>query len=1274
MQFVNHGPDVPDALLQAHEDGKVVFFCGAGIAYPAGLPDFKGLVNRIYEHLGDVRSPIEDAAYQRGQFDATLDILEHRIAGQRIAVRKALTKGLNPNLRKKGATDTHTALLQLARSRKGSLRLVTTNFDRIFEYVVKRDKLVHASYAAPMLPIPKNSRWDGIAYLHGLLPAKPDESSLHRLVVTSGDFGLAYLTERWAARFVSELFRNYIVCFVGYSINDPILRYMMDALAADKLLGEITPQAYAFGDCAPGEEGAKINEWEAKGVVPILYQVPTGTYNHSALHRTLKAWAETYRDGVLGKERIVLDYALAHPSASTQQDDFIGRMLWAVSHETGSPAKTFAEHNPVPSLDWLKVFSDDRYRHADLIRFGVAPDAAADHELRFSLNRRPAPYKFSARMALVAGHAAGPDWDPVMYQIASWLVRHLSDPKLIFWVIERGQRLHENLCNLIEHRLDHLAQLERDGKQTELDTIRANAPNALPGKSIRLIWRLLLTGRVKSDRSSANLYRWLDRVKRDGLTMTLRLELRHLLAPKISLRKPYSWTDDAPVELNLDRLNSFVKWELELTSDYVYSTLLDKTDEQWAEALPTLFDDFQLLLHDALGLLSELGEIGDHSDRSYWSLPSITPHWQNRRFDEWTALVELLRNAWLAIHDIDAARATRIAKTWFTSPYPTFKRLGLYAASQEGCVGSDEWVGWLLSDEHRWLWSVETQRECMRLIVLQGHNLSPAAQEKLEAGILEGLPRAHFRDDFDNERFEELSEHSIWLHLAKLRESGAILSTNAEAHLKAMEEQYPDWKLSPHEKDEFPSWMSGTGDPDFDEDRHVDIAPKTRRKLMGWLTQQPIARRPFDGDTWREVCQTRFHRSVGALSELAKQGIWPATRWQQALQVWSDEKFTNCSWRFVSGLLLEMPSETMTSIVHAATWWIDICSKTLEPDDQKLIDLVLRVLALPLEAGTGITENGKPIKEPITEAINHPIGHVAQALLNHWLSTKPNDNDGIPTAIRDVFTQLCDVEVERYRHARVLLSANLIALFRVDRAWTESHLFPLLDWEKDANMARVVWEGFFWSPRLYMPLLAALKRELLCTARHFDELSKHGRQYATFLTYAALNNAEDYSYSDFRDAIAALPQEGLEKVSQALYSALEGSGEQREDYWKNRIHPFWQHVWPKSLDKTSETIADNLARMCIAAGNHFISALDTVCPWLRPLSHPDYVVQLLNESGICHRFPDAALRFLDVTIGNQRWAPRELGSCLDAIKESAKGLEKDPRFMRLFEYYRTHRL
>ncbi len=508
MQFVTNGPEIPDALLQAHEEGRVVFFCGAGISYPAGLPGFKGLVEQIYQLNGTTLNDIERDAFERGQFDATLDLLERRLPGQRQAVRSTLAQALKPNLRRKGTTDTQAALLRLARSREGALRLVTTNFDRIFHVAAKRTGQAFQAYAAPMLPIPKNSRWDGLVYLHGLLPEKADDTALNRLVVTSGDFGLAYLTERWAARFVSELFRNYVVCFVGYSINDPVLRYMMDALAADLMLGEVTPQAWALGDCEPGQEHRKTIEWEAKGVTPILYHVPAGTNDHSAMHQTLHAWADTYRDGVQGKEAIVVKYAMTRPQASTQQDDFVGRMLWALSDKSGLPAKRFADFNPAPSLDWLlEPFAYERFGHSDLPRFGVTPNAEVDTKQRFSLIRRPAPYDRAPPMLLASGGISGGQWDGVMFHLARWLVRHLDDPTLIIWIAERGGHLHDRWPWLIEHELDRFASLEREGKTAELDEIRLHAPKAIPGPLMCTLWRLLLSSRVKSPWHDPDLYR-----------------------------------------------------------------------------------------------------------------------------------------------------------------------------------------------------------------------------------------------------------------------------------------------------------------------------------------------------------------------------------------------------------------------------------------------------------------------------------------------------------------------------------------------------------------------------------------------------------------------------------------------------------------------------------------------------------------------------------------------------------------------------------------------
>ncbi|CUJ34192.1 anti-phage defense-associated sirtuin Dsr1 [Achromobacter xylosoxidans] len=1270
MQFINNGPDIPDALLQAHEEGRVVFFCGAGVSYPAGLPGFKGLVEKIYGLNGTAFSDIERSSFERGLFDATLDLLERRLPGQRLAVRRALAQALKPKLRRKGAIATQVALLRLARCREGTLRLVTTNFDRTFHVAAKRTGQKLQAYAAPMLPIPKNSRWNGLVCLHGLLPEKADDTALNRLVVTSGDFGMAYLTERWAARFVSELFRNYVVCFIGYSINDPVLRYMMDALAADRMLGEITPQAWAFGDCEPGQEHQKTIEWEAKGVTPILYNVPAGGNDHSALHQTLHAWADTYRDGVQGKEAIVIKHALARPQDSTQQDDFVGRMLWALSDKSGLPAKRFADFNPAPSLDWLEeAFSDECFQHSDLGRFGVPTRDDADKSLSFSLIRRPTPYDRAPRMLLVSGGITVSQWDDVMFHLARWLTRHLDDPRLIIWIAERGGQLHNSWPRLIEDKLNNLAFLEREEKKAELDEIRLQSPKAIPGPMMRTLWRLLLSGRVKSPWHEADLYRWKDRLRREGLTTTLRLEFRVLLAPQVTLRRPFRWGDDVSSTGEPTRIKQLVDWELVLAADNVHSILRDLSDEHWASALPQLLDDLQQLLRDALDLQCELSEADYRSDRSHWDLPSIEPHWQNRGFHDWVSLIELLRDAWLAMRAHDRTRATRIAQAWFAFPYPTFKRLALFAASQDGCISPDEWVDWLLAQGAWWLWSTDTGREVFRLFVLQGGQLAGAAQERLEAAILAGPPREMYRDNIEPDLWQDLVARSVWLHLAKLNSSGLALGATAAERLAEISRLHPHWQLTANQRDEFSHWMSGTGDPDYEDSRDVDIAPRKRQELVQWLKRAKPERRPLYEDTWRDVCRTRFFHSLYALCDLTREGVWLTGRWREALQTWSEEGMVQRSWHYAAPLLLTMPEAVLQEVVHAASWWIEAASKAISHHEDILLNLCRRVLALPLEVATGMTSNGKPLDQPVTEAINHPVGHITQSLITLWFKRNPNDDENIPGDIKSFFTEICDVRIDRFRHGRVLLGSQLIALFRVDRAWTEQYLLPLFNWSNPSE-AKAVWEGFLWSPRLYQPLLTAFKSQFLESAEHYADLGEHRQQFAAFLTYAALGPIEGYSVDEFRCAIGALPQEGLERSAQAFFQAVEGAADQREDYWKNRAQPFWHQIWPKSREFSTPRIAESLTRLVIAARGEFPAALAALQDWLKPIEHPHYVLSALQESGLCTRFPAEALMLLNAITAEQQWAPRELSNCLDAIGQAAPNLAQDTRYIRLREYSR----
>ena len=639
MQFVKGGPDIPERLLQAHEDGRVVLFCGAGVSYPAGLPTFAGLVEQLYTRMRIEPNPVEAEAIKSGQYDTAVGLLEAKVRDGRQAVRQELVDILTPKLAAPNATTTHEALLTLGRDRKDRTRLITTNFDRLFEKVISTTQLRVERFRAPLLPVPKN-RWGGLVYLHGLLTEDPSESDLERLVISSGDFGLAYLTERWAARFVSELLRNYTVCFVGYSINDPVLRYMMDALAADRLLGESPPEMFAFGSYSRGKKADRAREWEAKNVTPILY---CEHRCHAYLHRTLQAWSRTYRDGARGKEQIVIEYAMARPLASTEQDDFVGRLLWALSDRSGIPARRFAELDPVPSLDWLEPLSKDRFGHADMARFGVPPKRTADTEIAFTLTRRPSAYDLAPWMALVDSGAGSGRWDKVMVQIARWLMRHLDDPKLLLWLVKHGGSLHEEMVGCIQEKLDELATLERDGDRAELDRIRANAPNAIPRPQMRTLWQILLAGRART-RVDDHLYLWCKRFNRDGLTTTLRLELRKKLSPRISLREPLPWPIEDEEDDEPRHMNRLVEADFVLSTNHVLLTLRHRNDEvRWSEALPALLSDFTGLLRDALDLMRELDYADNGTDPSYWSQPSISEHPQNRDSQEWTALIELAR-------------------------------------------------------------------------------------------------------------------------------------------------------------------------------------------------------------------------------------------------------------------------------------------------------------------------------------------------------------------------------------------------------------------------------------------------------------------------------------------------------------------------------------------------------------------------------------------------------------------------------------------------------
>ena len=1223
--------------MQAHEDGRVVFFCGAGISYRAGLPGFKGLTEGIFERLHMLPNPAERAAMAAGRFDVAIGILENRHVGGRVAVRQALAEALKPDVSKPNATATHEALLTLARDAEDRTRLITTNFDRLFEHVASGAKKAVEPFKAPLLPVPKR-RWSGLVYLHGLLDDPPTPERLERLVVSSGDFGLAYLLERWAARFVSELLRSYVVVFVGYSLTDPVLRYMTDALAADKLLGEEPIEMFAFANHVRGRELREAEEWRWKNVTPILYR---NHARHYYLHQTLSVWAETYRDGVIGKARVVLDSAKAPPNLAPDRDDVASRVLWALSDPTGQPARQFATLDPVPSFEWLDVLTEQRHGRSDLSRFGVEPHRR-DESPKFAFAHRPAPVGLGQWMALTREVSTETELDQPMVWIGAWLARHMNDPRLLLWLAAQGGQLHSRFGMEIQRHLETTAQIENRGG-VELQELLRNAPNAVPSPRMRAAWELVLAGQVGHRHSLTDVYAWSRRVRREGLSARAKHQLRALLAPRVVPRRAIrlDFLGEQPEEdpRQLD-------WDIVLSSDVEREDFTAEGSD--GIEFGALLDDFNMLLRDALDLMRALGDADERDDPSYYHQPSIEEHPQNQSFHRWTLLIELARDAWINVAESDPPRAGLVAESWWLTPYPVFRRLALFAAAHRTVISGDRAVEWLLEDGGWWLWSVCTHREVSRLLVALAPSLGEEQRQRLEEAIAGGPPRRMYVEDVGPERWAEIVDDSVWQHLARMA-SGRELGETGRRKASELERRHPDWKLVAVERREFSTWIGQ------DVERPEAATPRTAAELIEWLREHP-RRDDWTRDDWGRRCQEDYEVASDALRTLASENWWEPDRWNEALYAWADKGLVEKSWKGMSAMLQDAPDEIL--LVPGMGFWLRNVGRTVELLDGTYVALSDRVLSLAQE------DDAADAESPVDRALNHPVGQVVEGLLDYALVQA--GSDGLPARAKRVLVGVCDLNEDRYCIGRVIVASRVLPLLVRDVEWTRENVLPMFDWNRSARDACLAWRGFLAAPRFHEGFLDLVRESFLRAARHYDDLGSQGTQYASLLALAGLRLRSGWSTS-LRAAIDEIPDAGLQQMLSTLGRAL-AADERREDYFENRVLPFLRRLWPKTTEKLTPGVSAGFVRLCLFAEDSFPAVFRAVRGYLSGASQraPGYALRSLQQKAYPEKFPSEALEFLDLVLeGTTGVLAEELRACLRAIRTAQPDLEDTASFQAL---------
>ena len=324
---------LPKPLKVALRDQRLVVFSGAGVSMgePACLPDFRSLACKIAKGTGTTLAPAEPVDHFLGKLHQNGTNV-HELAAQELS-----GDDLAP-------TELHRDLLRLYPN-TGSMRIVTTNFDLLFELAAQKLSLIIPDiFRSPALPL--GNDFIGLVHVHGAISQPKD------MVLTDADFGRAYLTDGWARRFLTRLFQTFTVLFVGYAHNDPVIRYLARALPESQAGKRfvLTPQR----DDDP-------ERWQLLGVEPIPY-VQASDHDHSTLYREVHRLAKYMSFSILDWQREITEVAAKPPPINEDEIDIIEEALQ-------DPVKTrfFTGAACLPEwIEWLNghkkltpLFNDD---------------------------------------------------------------------------------------------------------------------------------------------------------------------------------------------------------------------------------------------------------------------------------------------------------------------------------------------------------------------------------------------------------------------------------------------------------------------------------------------------------------------------------------------------------------------------------------------------------------------------------------------------------------------------------------------------------------------------------------------------------------------------------------------------------------------------------------------------------------------------------------------------------------------------------------------------
>ena len=1279
---------LPERLLLHHAEGKVLFLAGAGVSMskPAGLPSFTDLVLKVYKRLGDPVLPFLEAlagkkvdlpkglpltpdqkaetkSFEKQQLDVVLGMLERRIDGQQTEesrMRQAVVDTLQPDPPPEHA-GIHRDLMRLS-DRGGPTAILTTNFDLLLEAAAKGVKSSVESLALGAIPRPSlRPSFSGVLHLHGAL--RPERSGIPDLILTNRDFGEFYLRRRIVPDLLYDAARIYHLVLVGYTANDPPVRYLLDAISADDTRFPDLKERFIFVPFKGKEpDETELADWKARGLTPVPY---SRADKHQQLAFTLETWANLFEKT---------------PSLG-------GR------HETVTERRIRKTLERITEAPLNEASDEDRGLFDHLIRREVHTRRA---ELSSQLGKLPADYSWLDRiLEVIRGRIEGDGSGAVSHDRPLAELERKAAHCVQNFALER---LEEEATITWARRLALADRASRRGLQRLLSR-RAiwreplSEPWATAWQLVQESWRAVPY--VDLDEARSGSFEIGKRLERGDRSLALAEKMAEFVTPSLQLNDPWkslgvdeegdppmTWDDLFRAELRSVSMTELRQVDLADVDDLEFLSRLIRALEavlvrsldlgRWIVGK----DDLSFL---GLGPLQRVYFVDAGTENSYEAVArGVAP------------AAKLLHAAVEQFARVAPPKDAKILRRRFSMGHPVHRRLWAALARDGRLVKVAELKEGLhgLTDNELWL---PDHPEFSELLALRFGELDPKDQWELLARLRDG-PQSELWPGVDADKAKEWNLRSSLRQMEQIRAEGGVLPVEFEEWLDTSLAERPEFELESdgHDITSGGELASDREEPDLELDKYG--GPDLLAELEERLAHRDPVRRGGAG-SWLE---SRMPKVLAAMEEEVGTGldlphVWEAIGWRYRPpdddgQI-DSQGDVRAEVRRVLELLRSLTDEALAKVVEYAVRWWSNWGRRIQPDSLAR-EVWLRLWPHAVNA-TNARSGGSSLEYDMS---NTPAGSLARSV--GPLAPEPRGGRLLTqdAEFGAILAAAVGAPGRAGRVAFAWLACNVGWYLRHDQPWADQHLLPILKERSDpskghSGSAVALWDavGRLGLPGAIPSVLAADAMELI--ERSDDpRLSQWSRQrlLSKFLwdsLRASFNGTEPVVEGhQLRQLLSRLDGEmrswGAMQLWRCLVNSDDGSLD-AEEVFRKAVAPFLKNIWPQELDLVTRGVSHSMARIPAASRGEFIAAVDAVARFLVPGStgsRHDY--GLYGEEDGEERLEiivdsqakaEALLRLLDLTVGGGEGVSTPLGldELLARIRDVAPTLVERPEFVRL---------